>query len=67
MFNSGTQTSLKNAPGADTSSFARKIDLKSDVDKLDIDKSKNAPTNLNNLKSKLDKLDVGKLVPVPVD
>ena len=38
--------------------------LKSDVDKLDIDKLKNVPTNLNNLKSKVDKLDVEKLVPV---
>ena len=40
---------------------------KSDVDKLDIDKLKNVPTNLSNLKSKVDKLDVDKLVPVPVD
>ena len=39
--------------------------LKSDVDKLDIDKLKNAPTNLSNFKSKVDKLDVDKLVPVP--
>ena len=34
----------------DASSFAKKVDsanLKSDVDKLDIDKVKNAPTNLN--------------------
>ena len=41
--------------------------LKSDVDKLDIDKLKNVPTNLSNLKSKLDKLDIDKLVPGPVD
>ena len=41
--------------------------LKSDVDKLDIDKLKNVPTNLSNLKSKVDKLDVDKLVPVLVD
>ena len=41
--------------------------LKSDVDKLDIDKLKNVPTNLSNLKSKVDKLDVDKLVPVPID
>ena len=41
--------------------------LKSSVDKLDIDKLKNAPTNLRNLKSKGDKLDVDKLVPVSVD
>ena len=41
--------------------------LKSNVDKLDIDKLKNVPSNLSNLKSKVDKLDVDKLVPVPVD
>ena len=41
--------------------------LKSDVDKLDIDKLKNVQTNLSNLKSKVGKLDVDKLVPVPVD
>ena len=29
--------------------------LKYDVDKLDIDKVKNVPTNLSNLKSKVDK------------
>ena len=60
---------LENAAGVDTSSFAKKTDLanlKSDVDKLDIDKLKNMQTNLSNLKSKVDKLDVDKLVPVPV-
>ena len=41
--------------------------LKSDADKLDIDKSKNVPTNLSNLESKLDKLDVEKLVLFPID
>ena len=41
--------------------------LKSDVDKLDIDKLKNAPTNLSNLKSKVDKLDDDKLAFVQVD
>ena len=41
--------------------------LKSDVDKLDVDKLKNLLTNFSNLKSKVDKLDVDKLVPVPVD
>ena len=49
--------------------FARKADLanlKSNVDKLDIDKFKNVPTKLSNLKNKVDKLDVDKLVPVPV-
>ena len=40
--------------------------LKSYVDKLDIDKLKNIPTNSNNLKNKVDKLDVHKLISVPV-
>ena len=38
--------------------FLKKLilaNLKSDVDKLDIDKLKNLPSNLNNLKSKVDK------------
>ena len=66
MSNYVTKTDLKNAAGVDTSSFAKKVDLaslKSNVDKLDIDKSKNVPTNL---KGKVDKLDLDKLVPVPV-
>ena len=70
LSNYATKTDLKNATGIDTSSFAKKVDLanlKSNVDKLDIDKLKNVPTNLSNLKSKVDKLDVDKLVPVPVD
>ena len=50
--------------------FAKKVDLanlKSNVDKLDIDKLKNVPTNLNKWKSKVDKLDIGKLETTPVD
>ena len=39
--------------------------LKSDIDKLDIDKLKNVPSGLNNLKSKVSKVDVSKLIPVP--
>ena len=55
--------------GADTSILAKKFDLaslKSNIDKLNIDKLTNVPTNLSNLKSKVEKLDVDKLVPVPV-
>ena len=65
-----TRADLKNATGVNTSIFAKKVDLpnlKSNVDKLDIDILKNVPTNLNKLKSKVDKLDVDKVVPVPVD
>ena len=51
-------------------SFAKKVDLanlKSNIDKLDIDKLKNVSTNLSNLKRKVDKLNVDNLLPVPVD
>ena len=70
LSNYATKADFKNATGVDTSDFAKKTDLanlKSDVDKLDIDKLKNVPSNLSKLKSKVDKLDVDKLVPAPVD
>ena len=70
LSNYATKVDLKNAAGVDTSDFAKKTDLanlKFDVDKLDIDKLGNVPSNLSNLKSKVDKLDVDKLVPVLVD
>ena len=41
LSNYATKADMKNATGADTSKFAKKVDftnLKSDVDKLDIDK-----------------------------
>ena len=50
--------------------FPKKTDLanlKPNVDKLDIDKSRNVSSNLNFLKTKVDKVDVDKLVPAPVD
>ena len=65
-----TKADLKSATGVDTSKFAKKVDLanlKSDLDKLDIDKLKNVPTNVSNLKNKVDKLNIHKFVPVPVD
>ena len=49
LSNYATKADLKNAAGVNTSDFAKKTDLaslKSDVDKLDIDKLKNVPTNL---------------------
>ena len=70
LSNFATKTDLKNATGIDTSSFAEKVNLanlKSNVDKLDIDKLKIIPTSLSNLKSKTDKIDVDKLVPFLVD
>ena len=70
LSNYATKTDLKNATGVDTSSFPKKtnlVSLKSNADKLDIDKLKHVPTNLNNLEGKVDNLDADKLVPVPVD
>ena len=70
LSNYATKADAKNSTGVDTSDFAKETDLanlKSDVDKLDIDKLKTLSTNLSNLKSKVDKLDVDKLVSVPVD
>ena len=66
----GTKADLKNATGVGTSKFAKNVDLaslKSSGRKLDIDQSKNVPTNLSNLKGKVDKLDFDQLVPLPVD
>ena len=67
LSNYAAKAGLKNATGIDTSKLAAKSDLaslKAEVDKLDVDKSKNV---LSNLKSKVDKLDIYKLVPFPVD
>ena len=46
------KSDLKNAIGVDTSKFPKKVNsanLKSDLDKLDINKPKNVPLNLSNL------------------
>ena len=59
LSNYATKADLKNATGVDTSKLAKKVDLanlKSNVDKSDIDKS-----------IKVDKLDVDKSVSVPID
>ena len=69
MPNYATKFDLKNAAGVHTSKFAKKADLaslKSDIDKLDIDKLVKVPVEavwagLSSLKSKLDNLDSDKL------
>ena len=64
------QKHFKNILHVDTSSFALKSNLaslKTEVDKIDIDKLKILPNNLSNLKNKVDKLDIDKLKPVPVE
>ena len=63
LSNYAKKADLKNATSVDTLKFAEKVglaNLKSDVDKLDIGKLKNVPTNLSNLKIKVDKLDADK-------
>ena len=70
LSNYTTKADLKNATRVGTSKFAKRVhlaNLKSNVDKLDIDKLKNGPSSLSNLKSKVDKLNVEKLEPVAVD
>ena len=70
LSNYATKRDIKNISHVDTSSFAVKsnlVSLKTEVDKLDIDKLKRLPNNLTNLKNKVDKLDIDKLTPVPVD
>ena len=65
LSNYATKTDPKNKIGVDTLDFAKKTvlaNLKSDVDKLDIDILRNV---LSNLSSKV--VDVDKLVPAPVD
>ena len=67
LSNYAAKTELKNKAGVDTSKFAKNVDLKSNIDKLQTDKLKNIPTNFSNLKIKVDKFGVDKLVPVTVD
>ena len=65
-----TKADIKNITHVDTSNFALKThlsNLKTKVDKVDIDKLKILSNNLSNLKTKLDELDIDKLVLVPVD
>ena len=59
-----TKTDLENATCIDTLDFAKNTDLanlKSDVDKLDIDQLKNVPSNSSSLKSKLNEADIENL------
>ena len=56
LSNYATKADLKKAAGIDTMDFAKKTDLanlKSDVDKLNINKFKNVPINLSNFKNKV--------------
>ena len=70
LSNYATKADIKNITHVDTSNFALKTNLsnlKTEVDKLDINKLKILPNSLSNLKTKVDKLDINKLVPIPAD
>ena len=70
LSNYATKRNIKNITHVDISNFALKTNLanlKTEADKLDINKLGNLPNNLSKLKTKVDKLDINKLVPVPVD
>ena len=64
LSNYAAKTDIKNILHIDTSTFALKSNfasLKTEVEKLDIDKLKILPNNLSNLKSKVDKVDIDKI------
>ena len=70
LSNYATKTDIKNITHVDTSGFSLKANLsslKTEVDILDMDKSKSLPNDLSNLKTKVDKLDIDKLIPLPAD
>ena len=70
MSNYAIKADLKNATGSDTFKLAAKFDLvslKTEVNKIHVDKLKTLPDDLKNFKSEVDKLDIGKLKTVPVD
>ena len=65
-----TKKELEHAKGIDTSDLAAKknfVALKSELDKLGVNKFVNIPASLNNLKTKVLVLDVAKLKIVPKD
>ena len=70
LSNYATKGDIKNITHVDTSKFALKTNLanlKTEVDKFDIDKLKSSPNNLSNLKTEVHKLDIDKLALVPAD
>ena len=67
LSNYATKADVKNITHVDTSGFPLKTNLanlKTEVDKVGIDKLKSLPNSLSNLKTEVDILDIDKLVPV---
>ena len=70
LSNYATKADIRSITHINTSGFALKANLsnlKTEIDKLDINKLKILPNNLSDLKTKVDKLDINKLVSVPAD
>ena len=70
MSNFATKSDLKKETGVDTAQFAKKnnlASLKSEVDKLGIDRLEKVPSGLSNVKDKIDKLNFDKRVTVPTN
>ena len=68
MLNYVTTKESNNATGADTPNLVAKIDfiaLKTELDRLDINKFVDFWTSLNDLNTKVDYSDVGKLKTIP--
>ena len=70
LSNYATHFDLKNTAGVDKTKFAKKddlVNLKSGVEKSDIDKIEKVPSGLNNLKSKVDELDIDEFKNIQTD
>ena len=70
LSNYTTKADFANITHVDTSNFALKTNLsnlKTEEDKLDIDKLKILPNSWSDLKTKVNELDIDKFMPVPVD
>ena len=70
MSNNATKNKVKDPTGVDTSNLAAKkdfIDLNAEVDKLDIAKLLNIPSDFKNLKKKVDDIDADAMKTIPIN
>lgn len=70
MSNNATKNKVKDPTGVDTSNLAAKkdfIDLNAEVDKLDIAKLLNIPSDFENLKKKVDDIDADTMKTIPIN
>lgn len=70
MSNNATKNKVKDPTGVDTSNLAAKkdfTDLNAEVDKLDIAKLLNIPSDFKNLKKKVDDIDADAMKTIPIN